>query len=166
MRMNKNRRSFQEIELWNRLRYIKNLSIVKLDLYRFGFRIDFKPVNKVCFPLPKDPILSLDRWGVYRIPCECGLAYIGQTKRALKLRVGEHKRFVSKQKVSKSSVSEHSWNAGHVFQFYNTKILFTPQYISELDFLDASAIFIHSHSLMNDNVPFVSSAWKPLLLKV
>ena len=104
-------------------------------LSRFGFRIVFKPVNKVCFPLPKDPIPSFDRWGVYRIPCECGLAYVSQTKRALKLRVGEHKRYVSKQEVSKSSISEHSWNAGHVFQFDNIKILFTPPSASELAFL-------------------------------
>ena len=55
-------------------------------LSRFGFRIVFKPVNKVCFPLPKDPIPSLDRVGFYRIPCECAHPYIGQTKKALKLK--------------------------------------------------------------------------------
>ena len=29
--------------------------------------------------------------GVYRIPCECGLVYIGETGRNLSLRLKEHK---------------------------------------------------------------------------
>ena len=39
----------------------------------------------------KDSVNEFQKLGVYRIPCECGLVYIGETGRNLSLRLKEHK---------------------------------------------------------------------------
>ena len=39
----------------------------------------------------KDTVNEFRKPGVYRIPCECGLIYIGETGRNLSLRLKEHK---------------------------------------------------------------------------
>ena len=51
---------------------------------------------------------------VYKIPCECGKVYIGETGRAMHERIKEHDRdirFVLKQN---SAVSEHANETGHL----------------------------------------------------
>lgn len=69
-----------------------NYKVSEEKLSRFDFTVINKPSNKIRFPLPKNPIPLLDHSGEYCIPCECGLSYIGQIKRALKLRAKEHER--------------------------------------------------------------------------
>jgi predicted GIY-YIG superfamily endonuclease len=45
--------------------------------------------------------------GVYRIPCECGLVYIGETGRNLSVRLKEHKTNCEKAEQDKSAVAKH-----------------------------------------------------------
>ena len=51
--------------------------------------------------------------GVYRIPCECGLVYIGETGRNFSLRLKEHKTNCEKAKLEKSAVAKHFWTNDH-----------------------------------------------------
>jgi hypothetical protein len=54
--------------------------------------------------------LGLRTPGVYRILCECGRVYIGQTGRSMDIRLKEHQRHIRLQHPDKSVVAEHSIN--------------------------------------------------------
>ena len=56
----------------------------------------------------KDSVNEFQKPGVYRIPCECGLLYIGETGRNLSLRLKEHKTDCEKAELEKSAVAKHS----------------------------------------------------------
>jgi hypothetical protein len=45
--------------------------------------------------------------GVYRIPCECGKVYVGQSGRTVEARYQEHQRYISVHQPEKSAVAEH-----------------------------------------------------------
>ena len=47
--------------------------------------------------------------GVYRIPCEYGLVYIGETGRNLSIRRKENKTICEKAQLDKSAVAKHTW---------------------------------------------------------
>ena len=50
---------------------------------------------------------------VYSIPCSCGLKYIGETKRALETRIGEHQAAVRRGETEKSAVADHACTNQH-----------------------------------------------------
>jgi hypothetical protein len=49
---------------------------------------------------------------VYRIPCECGKVYIGQTGSLIKSRLNDHHRHIRLHHPEKSAVAEHGINWG------------------------------------------------------
>ena len=53
---------------------------------QFHLKVSFKPVNKVKFSLPKDPIPTKNECGLYFIPCSCNLHCTG-CRRWIKVRV-------------------------------------------------------------------------------
>ena len=57
----------------------------------------------------KDNVNESQKPGVYRIPCECGLVYIGETGRNLSVRLKEHKTNCEKAEQDKSAVAKHTW---------------------------------------------------------
>jgi hypothetical protein len=69
--------------------------------------------------------LGLRTPGIYRILCECGRVYIGQTGRSVDIRIKEHQWPIRLQHPDKSAVAEHSINQGHRIQFHNPSILAT-----------------------------------------
>ena len=59
---------------------------------------------------------------IYLIKCPCGLAYIGQTSRKLKVRISEHKSNI-RRNVLTSTLAKH-WNAsGHSIPQFRFQIL-------------------------------------------
>ena len=58
-------------------------------------------------PLPPD----LQSKVIYKVPCSCGKAYIGETTRRLETRLKEHKDACIKQVTDKSAIAEHAWNS-------------------------------------------------------
>jgi len=64
-------------------------------------------------PAPKRaPLLSQD--AVYKVQMEpCGESYIGETRRALKVRIGEHKTAVKHKHENKSAIAEHVARCTH-----------------------------------------------------
>ena len=62
---------------------------------------------------------------MYRIPCECGLLYIGETGRNLSLRLKEHKTNCEKAELEKSAVAKHSWTNDHRIKWNEASILAT-----------------------------------------
>jgi hypothetical protein len=66
--------------------------------------------------------LELRTPGVYRILCEYGRVYIGQTGHSVEK---EHQRHIRLEHPDKSAVAEHSIDQGHYIQFHNFSILAT-----------------------------------------
>ncbi|XP_068708218.1 uncharacterized protein [Montipora foliosa] len=63
---------------------------------------------------PKDAVEPTKQDGVvYRIPCECGEVYIGETGRPMQDRMKEHERDIRLARTQTSAVSEHANNTGH-----------------------------------------------------
>jgi hypothetical protein len=67
--------------------------------------------------------LGLNVLGVYRIPCECGKVYVGQTGRSIETRCKEHRRHICLDQPDKSAVAKHSINTGHCLDFSYTLVL-------------------------------------------
>jgi hypothetical protein len=81
--------------------------------------------------------------GVYRIPCECGRAYVGQTGRPVDIRLEEQQRHIRLDHPDKSAAAEHSIDQGHRIQFHNSSILVTK--IRYMDRIVREAIEIELH---------------------
>lgn len=143
-----------------------NLKISKL-FAKFGFHSIFKPVNKISFTNLKDLIPDFEYWGIYEIDCECGKAYIGQTRRALKFRIKEHEKYVNECKINISSIAQHCWQCQHKFLFKQAKLIQKAQCPMELNTLEAFHIIKNKSRVVNDmNVtPHFSDAWKRVIFK-
>ena len=50
---------------------------------------------------------------VYKIPCECGKVYIGETGRSMHERIKEHHSYIRLARTQTSAVSEHANRFGH-----------------------------------------------------
>ena len=64
---------------------------------------------------PKDGIPDDDKSSiVYKINChDCDTSYVGETRRALKTRVSEHRRAMEKRDFSASALAQHAWEHDH-----------------------------------------------------
>jgi hypothetical protein len=74
---------------------------------------------------PVKDVIGLKTPGVYRIPCECGTVYIGQTGRSIDLRIKEHERHIRLVHPDKSAVSEHILEHDHIIRLQDTELLST-----------------------------------------
>ena len=72
----------------------------------------------------KDRVDESQKPGVYRIPCECGLVYIGETGRNLSKRLKEHKTNCEKAELDKSAVAKHAWTYDHRTLFINFAVTY------------------------------------------
>jgi hypothetical protein len=101
--------------------------------------------------------------GVYRIPCECGKVYIGQTGCSVDTRLKEHQRHIRLDHPEKSVVAEHSVDLGHCIQFHNTSILASKTKYMDRIVREAVEIELHCNN-MNKEVGFcLSKLYKPLI---
>ena len=81
---------------------------------RFGIKVVFRSSHSLRSMLTKvKDALPMEKQAnvVYRIPCSCGKAYIGETKRRLETRLREHQDACRTQSLQKSAVAEHAWEA-------------------------------------------------------
>jgi len=86
--------------------------------------------------------------GVYRIPCDdCSLCYIGETKRALTLRIREHQANCRYQREH-SAVVDHS-ATGHSWGFNRVQIVNTQRNTSKRKI--AESLLIQNHSTVEGN---------------
>ena len=99
------------------LPYVKGLcEQLRRCLQQQGVRAVFKSETTLRPQLvrPKDSVDPAKQDGVvYRIPCECGKVYIGETGRPMQDRIKEHDRDIGLARIETSAVSEHAHNTGH-----------------------------------------------------
>ena len=71
--------------------------------------------NVNCFLVrPKDPVDPRKQDGVvFKIPCECGKVYIGETGRCMHEPIKKHKWDIRLSRTQSSAVSEHANQTGH-----------------------------------------------------
>jgi hypothetical protein len=82
------------------------------------------PYHTEKYPPVKDAI-GLKTPGIYRIPCNCGTVYIGQSGRPIHLRLKEHDRHIRLAQPEKSAVAEHSFYLDHIIRLQETITDFT-----------------------------------------
>ena len=95
--------------------YVSGLSEeIRRVCRQFNIRVAFRSgrslrsvLTRVKDPLPPD----LQSKVIYKVPCSCGKAYIGETTRHLETRLKEHKDACRKQITDKSAIAEHAWNS-------------------------------------------------------
>ena len=61
----------------------------------------------------KDKTDANQKPAVYRIPCECGLVYIGETGGNLTIRQKQHHNCCVNEKCDKSAIAKHAWMHDH-----------------------------------------------------
>jgi hypothetical protein len=99
---------------------------------------------------------------VYRIPCECGKVYIGQTGRSVEARCKERMRHTRLDEPEKSAVAEHSINAGHKIEFDNVAVLDRASGYMDRLVDEAIQIRLNQNNFNRDNGFTLSRAWHPV----
>ena len=108
----------------------------------------------------KDSVNEFQKPGVYRIPCECGLVYIGETGRNLSLRLKEHKTNCEKAELEKSAVAKHSWTNDHRIKWNEASILATESH--KFSHKMRESIEIEKHSTIDQEGKPLDSTWRAL----
>lgn len=114
-------------------------------------------------PSPKDSLDTLSSKGVYRIPCTCGLVYIGETGRSVGTRITEHKRSVKTRDIVRSALSEHNIQSGHKILFDESTILAKSSFYYNRKIREGIEIFKHPNNINRDQGWSLSPMWQPII---
>jgi hypothetical protein len=105
----------------------------------------------------------LEAAGIYRIPCECGKVYVGQTGRTIEARLKEHKRHVRLNQPEKSAVAEHSITTSHRINFDGTSKLRTATKYMDSLVKEAIEIWLHPDNFNRDDSFNLNHTWRPII---
>ncbi|KAL9973358.1 hypothetical protein ACROYT_G019801 [Oculina patagonica] len=115
---------------------------------------------------PKDAVDSTKQDGVvYRIPCECGKVYIGETGRPMQDRIKEHDRDIRLARTQTSAVAEHTNNTGHYPLWNEVKFIDRDQHWYKRRVKEAIHIRLHPNNINRDNGIEIPEAWMPTIKK-
>ena len=100
---------------------------------------------------------------VCEVPCkECHLTYIGETKRTLKVRLGEHKQVV-KRGAPKNGIAVHAHESNHMIDWDGARVKRSGM-TGYWQRRTTEAIHIKSEETMNlDGGLQLSTVWNPVL---
>ncbi len=134
---------------------------------RFGVRSWFTYGGKLAenFSAYKDKMpASKTRFSVYSLECECGIKYVGESGRNLKVRVEEHKK-----RGSNSAFSLHMREAEGDHQFLEnaTSIISQERNLRKRRFIESTVIKAKAARLCNTGPSvFISDVWNPAIARV
>ena len=159
----------QEFKSTAVLPYIKGVSeVLRRCLQQQGVRTVFKSDTTLRSYLvrPKDALEPGKQEGVvYRIPCECGKVYIGETGRAMQDRIKEHDRDIRLAHTQTSAVSEHANETGHLPLWNQVKFIDRDPHRYTRRVKEAIQIRLHSNNINRDNGIEIPEAWMPTIRK-
>jgi hypothetical protein len=149
---------------WHRILYLDDFSqkvCKKLPKDRIKIANYNKSSLRSLLSHTKDRIPCEEKSGVYKLKCECGAIYIGQTGRKFQERVKEHQACVRNQKMN-SQFAKHLIENNHRSDF-NFEILHVESKGYRLDALEQLEIF--NSASLNGNIvnEFLYASHSPLL---
>ncbi|KAL9984598.1 hypothetical protein ACROYT_G006910 [Oculina patagonica] len=137
-------------------------------LQQQGVRAVFKSETTLRSHLvrPKDAVDSTKQDGVvYRIPCECGKVYIGETGRPMQDRIIEHDRDIRLARIQTSAVAEHTNNTGHYPLWNKVKFIDRDPHWYKRRVKEVIHIRLHPNNINRDNGIEIPEAWMPTIKK-
>ena len=115
---------------------------------------------------PKDTVDPVKQDGVvYRIPCECGKVYIGETGRSMYERIKEHDRDIRLARTQTSAVSEHAHKTGHYPLWNEVKFIDRDRHWYTRRVKEAIHIRLHPDNINRDSGIEIPEAWMPTIKK-
>ena len=115
---------------------------------------------------PKDALEPTKQDGViYKIPCECGKVYIGETGRVMQDRIKEHDRDIRLARTQTSTVSEHANKTGHLPIWKEVKFIDRDPHWYTLRVKEAIHIRLHPNNINRDSGIEIPEAWIPTIKK-
>ena len=109
---------------------------------------------------PKDTVNPAKQDGVvYRIPCECGKVYIGETGRSMHKRIKEHDRDIRLARTQTSAVSEHTHKTGHYLLWNEVKFIDRDSHWYTRRVKEAIHIRLHPNNINRDSGIEIPEAW-------
>ena len=115
---------------------------------------------------PKDTVDPAKQDGVvYRIPCECGKVYIGETGRFMHERIKEHDRDIRLARTQTSAVSVHAHKTGHYPLWNEVKFIDRDPHWYTRRVKEAIHIRLHPDNINRDSGIEIPEAWMPTIKK-
>jgi len=100
------------------MQFFKNIHFCKLAFTCYNKLSRYIKAHKDSIPLTSRPNV------VYKINCQnCEASYVGQTKRMLNTRIGEHRNHIRRNSTQSSVVTDHRLEFDHEFDWNNVEIL-------------------------------------------
>ncbi|KAL9975040.1 hypothetical protein ACROYT_G012156 [Oculina patagonica] len=108
--------------------------------------------------------MSKQDGGVYRIPCECGKVYIGETGKPRQDRIKEHDRDIRLARIQNSAVLEHTHNTGHYPLCNEVKFIDREPHWYTRRVKEAIQTRLHPNNHINrDSEIEIPEAWMPTI---
>ena len=115
---------------------------------------------------PKDTVDPAKQDGVvYRIPCECGKVYIGETGRSNHEGIKEHDRDIRLARTQTSAVSEHANKTGHYPLWNEVKFIDRDSHWYTLRVKEPVHTRLHPNNINRDSGIEIPEAWMPTIKK-
>ena len=115
---------------------------------------------------PRDTVDPAKQDGVvYRIPCECGKVYIGETGRSMTERIKGNDRDIRLARIQNSAVSEHANETGHYPLWNVVKFIDRDSHWYTRRVKEAIHITFHSNNISRDSGIEIPEAWMPTIKK-
>ena len=151
------------------LPYVKGLSeLLRRCLQQQGVNAVFKSETTLRSQLvrQKDVVKPAKQDGVvYRIPCECGRVYIGETGRPMQDRIKEHDRDIRLARTETSAVSEHAHNTAHKPLWNEVKFIDRDPYYYTRRVKEVFHIRLHPNNINRDSGIEIPEARMPTIKK-
>jgi DNA-binding transcriptional MerR regulator len=120
-------------------------------LVKFNIQTVHIPAKNIHLLRPVKDKLSLRTSGIYRIPCECGEVYVGQTGRTIEARFKEHRRHVRLNQPERSAVAENSVTKYHRIDLDGASKLGTATRHMDRLLMEAIEIRLHPENFNTDD---------------